>query len=141
MDSVYRELVVDGFMSNQNNITLTWNTDGVPLYKSSKLSIWPFFLVINELPYLQRFKRENMNLAGLWFGKTKPAVNIFLNSFRKSLKKLYRGISVNIPNSNDLLQVKGIVICGTCNLVAKCYFLNMKQFNGDTGVKIVKKKG
>ena len=139
--SIYRELVDDGFMSNQNNITLTWNMDGVPLYKSSKLSIWPFFLVINELPYSQRFKRENMILAGLWFGKTKPAVNIFLNSFRKSLKKLCRGISVNIPNSNDLLQVKGIVICRTCDLVAKCHFLNMKQFNGDYGCQNCNEKG
>ena len=41
--SIYKELINKGFFSDSNNISLTWNTDGVPLFKSSKLSIWPFF--------------------------------------------------------------------------------------------------
>jgi hypothetical protein len=32
-----------------------WNTDGVPIFKSSGFSIWPIFLIINELPYHLRY--------------------------------------------------------------------------------------
>lgn len=32
------------------NLTLLANTDGVQLFKSSKVSMWPIWLVINELP-------------------------------------------------------------------------------------------
>ena len=35
--------------------SLTFNTDGVPLYNSSSVSLWPVFLVINDLPPSLRF--------------------------------------------------------------------------------------
>ncbi|KAK8783547.1 hypothetical protein V5799_010088, partial [Amblyomma americanum] len=33
-----------------HDLSVTWNTDGVPLYESSGYSIWPLLLQINELP-------------------------------------------------------------------------------------------
>ena len=36
--------------SNPANISLTINTDGVALFKSSTTDVWPVFLLINELP-------------------------------------------------------------------------------------------
>ena len=39
------------FLANRNNISLIWNTDGIPVFKSSKYSIWPLylgFLLIND---------------------------------------------------------------------------------------------
>ena len=38
-----------------NNLTLTFNTDGVALYKSSRIKIWPIYLAINEIPALERY--------------------------------------------------------------------------------------
>ena len=114
--SVYKELVDQGLLSNTNNISLTWNTDGVPLYNSSKLSIWPFYFVINELPYVHRFKKDNMILAGLWFGPTKPAANLFLTSFKECLQKLYKGYNFILSNVEKSIYVRGIVMCGTCDL-------------------------
>ena len=35
-------------LSNPNNISLLWNTDGVPLFKSSKMSICPSFLLVKN---------------------------------------------------------------------------------------------
>ena len=32
------------FFANRNNISLIWNTDGIPVFKSSKYSIWPLYL-------------------------------------------------------------------------------------------------
>ncbi|XP_077491998.1 uncharacterized protein LOC144102659 [Amblyomma americanum] len=38
----------------QGDITLTFNTDGVPLYQSSKVSMWPLLVMVNEFSYKQR---------------------------------------------------------------------------------------
>ena len=36
--------------TNAANLSFLINTDGVAIFRSSKVSIWPVFLVINELP-------------------------------------------------------------------------------------------
>jgi len=43
-----------GFLASASNISLLGNTDGVALIRSTSYSIWPVFLVINELSPLQR---------------------------------------------------------------------------------------
>ena len=52
--NVYQELVRDGFLANKDNISFLFNTDGIPVFKSSGFSFWPLFLLINELPYKMR---------------------------------------------------------------------------------------
>lgn len=42
------------FLSHPAHISLLCNTDGVALYRSSKVSIWPVWAVINELPSSMR---------------------------------------------------------------------------------------
>ncbi len=49
---VYKEHT--DFLSNPLNISLLLNTDGVAIFQSSKVSIWPVWLVINELPIKMR---------------------------------------------------------------------------------------
>lgn len=58
--------------SYPHNISFTLNTDGVPIFKSSKFAIWPVYLMINELPFKVRKQSENMLFCGLWFGESKP---------------------------------------------------------------------
>lgn len=43
-----------GFLANQNNFSLIFNTDGIPLFKSSGVGLWPVYLAINELPPCKR---------------------------------------------------------------------------------------
>ena len=38
------------FLSQPGNITLTVNTDGVSIFNSANISLWPVWLAINELP-------------------------------------------------------------------------------------------
>ena len=64
-------------LADINNISLTWNTHRVPVFKSSKISIWPMYLMINELPCKERKRKSNMLFYGLWFGETKPLINLF----------------------------------------------------------------
>ena len=53
----YRKYVQSGFLStcNKANVSLTLNTDGINIYRSSKCSLWPVWLQINELPPTQRY--------------------------------------------------------------------------------------
>ena len=55
--TLYQAWTNNGFLSNANNISLSWCTDGVPVFKSSKISFWLIYLTINELPFDNRKKR------------------------------------------------------------------------------------
>ena len=51
---VYQALVHDGFLSNKCNISLLFNTDGIPVFRSSTFSFWPLHFIVNELPFKMR---------------------------------------------------------------------------------------
>ena len=68
-------------LSSSHNLSFIWNTDGVPVFESSNFSLWPLYLVVNELSPKKRFSKDNMILAGLWFGSSKPAMWIYLKPF------------------------------------------------------------
>ena len=48
---VYQKHVASGFLADEANISFILNTDGIPVFKGSKYSFWPVFLLISELPY------------------------------------------------------------------------------------------
>jgi hypothetical protein len=52
--AVYRSLPRD-YSTQPANISLMFNTDGVPVFRSSGFSFWPIYLIINELPYRMRY--------------------------------------------------------------------------------------
>ncbi|KAK3932736.1 Phosphoglycerate kinase, partial [Frankliniella fusca] len=115
------------FRAGETNLTLTWNTDGLQVFNSSLMSLWPFYFVINELPPNKRFLTENMLIGGIWCGVTKPHPNLSLKHIFQDLKVLQNGISIN-ENSVSKVYVK--LICGTCDAPAIAYFLNMKTHSG-----------
>ena len=43
------------YLSNPAHVSLILNTDGVSLYRFSKVSIWPVWAVVNELPPCKRY--------------------------------------------------------------------------------------
>ncbi|XP_033748473.1 uncharacterized protein LOC117333331 [Pecten maximus] len=116
-----------------NDLTFTWNTDGVPLFKSSKSSMWPLFLSINELPYKMRRNPENLLLIGLWIGPKKPEMMTFLQPFIDDFLQLENGIHIDITNDSGAhmpMTFRGFLLSGTADLPAKCTVHNMIQFNG-----------
>lgn len=129
---LYQEEVRNGFLSN-SNISFMWNSDGVPVFKSKKFSIWPLYLVINELPYKIRYKRANVVLAGLWFGPNKPDPNCFIRSYVEDFRKIYTGFNVQVHFQREPVYIRGKLLLGTCDLPAKSTFLNIKSFNGEYG--------
>ena len=51
---VYQALVHTGFLRNMNNISLIFNTDGIPVFRSSSFAFWPLHLIVNEFPFKMR---------------------------------------------------------------------------------------
>lgn len=78
--------------SNMNDIilSLSLNTDGASIYKSTQTSVWPILLHQNYLKPETRYKNENILLVGLYIGKKAPDMNTyfypFINEFRQIQK-------------------------------------------------------
>ncbi|OXU19995.1 hypothetical protein TSAR_014686, partial [Trichomalopsis sarcophagae] len=128
---VYKELSEPNqILADSNNLAFTWYSGGVSISKSSKFEIWPLYLTINNLPYAARYKPENLILAGIWFGQSKPVTNLYLKPLKKELETLYKAIDIG---QNSLIKVKGVIMSGTCDAPAKASFLNMMRYNGRFG--------
>ena len=64
--------------SKCKTITFVLHTDGAPLIRTSKQSIWPLFASIVEIPPPIREYQKNIVLLALWSSKSKSDVNVFL---------------------------------------------------------------
>ncbi|XP_024873774.1 uncharacterized protein LOC112455816 [Temnothorax curvispinosus] len=125
---VYRSMVENQVISDFD-ITLQWNTDGVNTFKSSKVSMCPILIAINELSY--RVRKDNILLAGLWCGSIKPVVDIFLKLFVDELRDLHKhGIDCLPPNLNEAVNIKVHAILSPVDSIARCSLQNIAQFNG-----------
>lgn len=104
-------------------------TDGIPLFKSSGVSLWPVYLLINEIPRKQRFLRKNMILWGVWQGAGKPNMTMFLTPLVQDLNSLYsNGMKLNISGHKLLIKAKLVLV--TMDLQARASVLHMTQHNG-----------
>lgn len=111
-------------------VTSVLNTDGAPIYKSSKYSIWPIFLKLNELPAQER--SNNLILAGLWFNKNKPDMTVFLGRFVELLNRVTdAGIRCLIKEEERILKLFVNNCC--CDAVARAPIQGVKQYNGSFG--------
>lgn len=139
----YCELLEEGnFLSDKYAISGMFNTDGIPLYKSSKVKLWPIFLAINEIPLSQRFSRDNMVLAGIWQGKGNPPFLHFLNAFGNEMCELYfQGLPVTCGEDEGIVPVKVGIFLGVVDLQAKGYVLNMTMHNGEFGCSTCEEPG
>ena len=129
---LYKKLSSEGILSSPDNVSFIMKTDGVPVFKSSKVSIWPLYLVINELPYGTRMANENMIFAGLWFGEKKPAMWTFLKPHTLSFACLENGVDMESPERGKF-YCKGILLSCSCDLPARCLLCNSMQYNGENG--------
>lgn len=119
-------------MSKELHISLQLNTDGVSIFRSSSYSVWPLYLIINELHPKQRFNSRNRIFAGLWFGGVKPLMNVFLLPLIEELKTLYeKGVSVILNRKKTLLRA--VLLNVVCDAPARCLVQNFVQFNGFYG--------
>lgn len=123
------------------SITLTVSTDGVVVQKATKeKSLWPVQFFVNEIKLNHRFKRENMMVASLAFGKI-PDMASLMRPFIQEINEINRkgGISVKVGDSIEKFLV--IVAIFTADSVAKCYVAAKTQHNSHYGCPYCEHEG
>lgn len=102
-------------------LTLTMNVDGIQPTKRAQSTIWPIILVVNEIPLKVRYELENIVLAGLWPGPTKPSRDRIKHLFRPVIDELIR-----LENGHTFHLFDGTVhiihvylVCGACDKPAQ----------------------
>ena len=45
--AVYQQFVKNGFLASRYHISLLFNTDGIPVFRSSAFAFWSLFLLVN----------------------------------------------------------------------------------------------
>ncbi|KAL1472844.1 hypothetical protein MTO96_039062 [Rhipicephalus appendiculatus] len=123
----YRNLQKARHLGN-DDLTLTINTDGSPVFKSSKTSVWPLQFIVNELPPQLRLKQPV--LAGLWFGKTRPNMQLFLD---KLVREVNSAKPVQWVYNNKVHTSRPFVLCCSVDAPARAAVQNMVPFNGYFG--------
>lgn len=119
------------FFSDKRNLALALSTDGVPLYKSSPVSLWPVYLVILNLPAQVRMRAQNIILCAVWVGPTKPIIKLLLDPICEYLKNLS---TLGAKFGNCTYRAK--LVMGVFDLPAKAAVLCAKQFNGEYGCAV-----
>ena len=128
------------FLSIPQNTGLVLSTDGVPIFKSSKGSLWPVYLMLTSIAPHLRTKVENLIVASLWFGPTKPNMNCMLKPILQSISQLEEGIVVEQASSHAV-TLRAKLVMGIFDLPARAAATNTKQFNGEYGFFYCTDKG
>jgi hypothetical protein len=139
---LYKEFS-SNFLSSKNkgNFSMILNTDGVPVFNYSKTSMYPVYFAINELPYQRRFKKSNMILGGIWYGK-KPVANHILEPFVTSFKDLHsQGVEVTPYGSQEKIVCRGMLLLATADLPAKADLMGLKHTGGSCSCTLCKIEG
>jgi len=122
-----------------SSMSLSANVDGVPVFRSSKLCLWPLYYVINNLPIHHR--RKHVILQGLWCGQNKPNMTSFLQPVVDELIALHNdGLSWQLSPSQSVKTVIYLDLM-VADAVARPALQNFKQFNGEFGCNLCLHKG
>lgn len=109
-------------------ISLTLNTDGVQIFKSNSISLWPIILSVNNLPLNERFKQDNLIICGFHHNSDLDIAS-YLEDLISEVQKI---------NSSGGLQLsfgkfKVFCLLSSLDAPAKSKVQNMVQYNGYFG--------
>ncbi|KAL7290768.1 hypothetical protein TKK_0015515 [Trichogramma kaykai] len=111
-------------------VTTSFNTDGAVKFENSKHSIWPIYLMVNELPKEDRLKK--LICCGLWFNRNKPFMSTYLQKFVNLFNEVSeRGFECNIKQ--ETRRIYPYILTAVLDSVARAPVQGLKQFNGDYG--------
>lgn len=131
---LYKSLCKEGMpLANPLALSVIIGTDGGQVFQTScRNSMWPIQVICNELHPSERFRAENMMLAGLWFGKSSPEMSAFLKPLSDELKSMETNGVRRVINGEEVSCPVYTIMC-VCDSVAKPKLQNIVQFNGYFG--------
>lgn len=103
-------------------LRLQINIDGLPLFKSSNLQLWPILGLLITIPMKEPV------VIGLFSGTKKPdSCTIYLEDFVTELAELEKGF--NFEDKRFTLRLDSVI----CDTPARSFVKNTKSFNGYHG--------
>uniref|UniRef100_A0ABD2W9C4 Transposase domain-containing protein n=1 Tax=Trichogramma kaykai TaxID=54128 RepID=A0ABD2W9C4_9HYME len=114
--------------SKNKYVTMVFNTDGAPKFKSSNKSIWPIYLMVNEIPRQDRLNK--IICCGLWFHQKKPDMCVYLQKFVDMFNRIEH-ITCLIKWQNVL--IKPYIVSCCVDAPARAAVQGVMQFNGYYG--------
>ena len=121
--NVYRKLTQEESVSF---ITLTMNVDGIQSNKGSDQSFWPILFVLNEIKRKKRYSLENLIIAAMWPGPSKPSrgqMSLLFKNLISELQELEKGRLFNLYSAADGYHSKTLkvfLISSCCDKPAQC---------------------
>lgn len=105
-------------------ISLIFNIDGLPLWRSSQRGFWPILSIAKVAS-----TKTPVFMVGLFFGKGKPtSSHEFLREFLDELKEL---LSSNVKLNGVLVSLQ--ITCFSCDAPARSFIKCVKSHNSDIG--------
>lgn len=132
-NALIAELTSLGHLANvTDTLTLRINIDGLPLFRSSSLSLWPILGMIKEIPECSVF------VIGVYSGVSKPAnVQEYLQEFIVDMKAIsqsgivYNGVHFRVPLPDAFI----------CDAPARAFLKCSKGHTGYYGCERCTQKG
>ena len=127
---------MDKLLHKKRTLALMLNFDFFQPFKHCSDSIGAIYLVIVNLPRKERYKRENVILAGLIppLESEPSTLNTFLSPLISELQDLWKGIRMCTSESPSFkVLVRGALICAACDIPAARKVCGFKGHNGNHG--------
>ena len=123
------EIINSCQQQNINSLSLSFNIDGLPLFKSSVYHFWPILCMVNEM-------NSNPFIVGIFYGRSKPAnVSDYLKEFISDLKDILQNPTISGKEYN-------ISVCAfICDAPARAFIKCTKSYNGYYGCERCIQKG
>ncbi|KAJ8665790.1 hypothetical protein QAD02_007452 [Eretmocerus hayati] len=118
--------------------TAAFNVDGIAVFECSDYSIWVIYIMINEIPPQARLKSPM--IVGLWIGKEKPAMQVFLDKFVEFHNELTeRGIECVIKGETRMIRL--YLLIAPVDTIARFVMNATVQFSSEFGCDWCFQKG
>ncbi|KAJ8929887.1 hypothetical protein NQ314_017381 [Rhamnusium bicolor] len=102
-----------------DNLEIAFNIDGIPLFKSSSLQLWPILAQIKNI-------KSSPFAVGIFCGKTKPyPLQVYLEDFLKEFNSLLQS-GLQFQNKNYSIELHSFI----CDAPARSFLKCVKSHTG-----------
>ena len=117
------ELYSGGYLQNVDSVALQFNIDGIPLYKSNNMSLWPILCSVKNSCNTKPF------VIGVFCGHSKPSnIDAYLADFVSEMKPLLK-YGVELAETRFEVKLHSFV----CHSPARAMIKNVKGPTGYSG--------
>ena len=126
----------DNFLNAPRNLAFAINVDWLqPFKRRNDRSVGVIYLVLLNLPREERFKWENVIVAGIIpeMAKEPKSLNTFLAPIVDELKALWKGVKLSTSHSSVPLKYRGALILASAEIPAVRKLCGFKAHSAHRG--------